>query len=39
MINSKKECEVFVSYYYYPPIGNRSFGPMRAQMFFGEKYE
>ncbi len=38
MINSKRECEDFVSYCYYPPIGQRSFGPMRAQMFFGENY-
>ena len=38
MINSKKECEDFVSYCYYPPIGQRSFGPMRAQIRYGNDY-
>ena len=38
MINSKKECEDFVSYCYYPPIGQRSFGPMRPQVVFGKEY-
>ena len=35
MINSKKECENFVSYCNYPPKGKRSFGPMRAQLIYG----
>ena len=38
MINSKKQCEDFVSHCYYPPIGKRSFGPMRAQLSYGNDY-
>ena len=38
MINSKKECQEFVSYCKYPPLGNRSFGPMRAQLNYGLDY-
>ena len=38
MINSKKECEEFVSYCNYPPLGQRSFGPMRAQLIYGSDY-
>ena len=38
MINNKKECENFVSYCNYPPIGERSFGPMRAQLVYGSDY-
>ena len=38
MINSKKECENFVSYCSYPPKGQRSFGPMRAQLIYGSDY-
>ena len=38
MINTKKECENFVSYCNYPPIGQRSFGPMRAQLIYGPDY-
>ena len=38
MINSKEDCEKFVSYCYYPPIGQRSFGPMRAQLVHGSDY-
>ena len=38
MINSKKQCEEFVSYCNYPPIGQRSFGPMRAQLIYGKDY-
>ncbi len=38
MINSKEDCEKFISYCYYPPIGQRSFGPMRAQLIHGTKY-
>jgi len=38
MINSKKECEDFVSYCNYPPKGQRSFGPMRAQLIYGKDY-
>ena len=38
MINSRKDCEKFISYCYYPPIGQRSFGPMRAQLIHGMNY-
>ena len=38
MINSKEDCEIFVSYCYYPSIGQRSFGPMRAQLIHGSDY-
>jgi len=38
MINNKGDCEKFVSYCYYPPIGQRSFGPMRAQLIHGSQY-
>ena len=38
MINNKEECERFVSYCYYAPIGQRSFGPMRAQLVYGSDY-
>ena len=38
MINTKEECENFVSYCYYPPMGQRSFGPMRAQLIYGSDY-
>tara|TARA_B100000242_G_C42955834_1_gene443279 strand:- start:444 stop:995 length:552 start_codon:yes stop_codon:yes gene_type:complete len=38
MINTKEDCEKFVSYCYYPPIGERSFGPMRAQLVHGSEY-
>tara|TARA_Y100001970_G_scaffold154618_1_gene189458 strand:- start:6516 stop:7304 length:789 start_codon:yes stop_codon:yes gene_type:complete len=38
MINSKEECERFVSYCYYPPVGQRSFGPMRSQLIYGDDY-
>ena len=34
MINTKEECERFVSYCRYPPLGQRSFGPMRAQLIY-----
>ena len=38
MINSREDCEKFVSYCYYPPSGQRSFGPMRAQLIHGSNY-
>ena len=38
MINTKEDCEKFVSYCYYPTIGQRSFGPMRAQLIYGSDY-
>ncbi|KXS17202.1 HpcH/HpaI aldolase [Gonapodya prolifera JEL478] len=33
MINSKEECEAFVSYCKYPPMGARSNGPIRAALY------
>ena len=38
MINNKEDCEKFVSYCKYPPLGQRSFGPMRAQLTYGSDY-
>jgi len=38
MINTKEDCEDFVSYCNYPPIGKRSFGPIRAQLVHGADY-
>jgi len=38
MINNKQDCEKFVSYCRYPPLGERSFGPMRAQLVYGSDY-
>lgn len=38
MINNQKECEDFVSNCYYPPIGRRSFGPIRSQLIYGSDY-
>ncbi len=38
MINTRDDCEKFISYCYYPPIGQRSFGPMRAQLIHGIDY-
>ena len=38
MINTREDCEKFVSYCYYPPLGQRSFGPMRAQVLHGQSY-
>ena len=38
MINNKKDCEKFISYCYYPPIGQRSFGPLRAGLVSKKDY-
>ena len=38
MINSKEECEKFVSYCLYPPLGQRSFGPIRSTLYGGDDY-
>ncbi len=38
MINNREDCEKFVSYCYYPSVGQRSFGPMRAQLIYGSDY-
>lgn len=38
MINSKIECEKFVQACRYPPIGYRSYGPLRANIYSGDDY-
>ncbi len=38
MVNTKEECEKFVSACRYAPRGNRSFGPARAKIYGGDDY-
>ena len=38
MVNTKEECERFVSACRYAPRGNRSFGPVRARIYGGDDY-
>ena len=38
MINTRAECEAFVRACRYPPLGYRSFGPIRAAMVAGAEY-
>ncbi len=38
MINSRAECEAFIKAARYPPLGQRSFGPIRAAMVAGADY-
>ena len=38
MINKKEDCEKFISYCRYPPLGQRSFGPMGALVHHGPEY-
>ena len=38
MINSKKACEDFVKACRYPPLGNRNFGAIRANIYEGSDY-
>ena len=38
MVNTKEECEKFVSACRYAPRGNRSFGPVRAKIYGGDDY-
>jgi 4-hydroxy-2-oxoheptanedioate aldolase len=38
MVNSRAECEAFVSACRYPPAGNRSYGPVRAALYAGDGY-
>lgn len=38
MINTRAECEAFVSACRYPPQGTRSYGPTRARIFAGDDY-
>jgi 4-hydroxy-2-oxoheptanedioate aldolase len=38
MVNNRHETENFVGACYYPPLGYRSFGPTRANVYSGEDY-
>jgi len=38
MINNKEEAQKLVEYSYYPPLGKRSFGPIRAKFVFEGDY-
>lgn len=38
MINTRAQCEAFVGACRYPPMGYRSFGPLRASMIYGDDY-
>lgn len=38
MINSRAECEAFIKAARYPPLGQRSFGPIRAGLVAGADY-
>jgi 4-hydroxy-2-oxoheptanedioate aldolase len=38
MINSRAECEAFIKAARYPPLGQRSFGPIRAALISGPGY-
>ena len=38
MINNQSDCESFVKACRYPPLGFRSFGPIRARLYAGDDY-
>lgn len=38
MINTKKGAQELVKHAYYPPLGERSFGPARAKFVYGNDY-
>jgi 4-hydroxy-2-oxoheptanedioate aldolase len=38
MINNRREAEAFVQACRYPPLGERSWGPIRANIYAGEDY-
>ncbi len=38
MINNRAEAEAFVSACRYPPLGYRSYGPIRANVYGGDDY-
>ena len=38
MINNEKEVKVFIESCKYPPIGSRSYGPIRASLTLGQDY-
>ena len=39
MINNRAQCEAFISYCKYPPVGQRSNGPIRAVIYAGSDYQ
>jgi 4-hydroxy-2-oxoheptanedioate aldolase len=38
MVNTRADCEAFVGACRYPPLGYRSFGPVRATLYAGDDY-
>ena len=38
MINNRAQCEAFVANCRYPPLGHRSWGPLRAMVYAGDGY-
>lgn len=38
MVNTRAQCEAFVGACRYPPLGYRSYGPLRASMIYGDDY-
>ncbi|HEX4583583.1 MAG TPA: aldolase/citrate lyase family protein [Burkholderiaceae bacterium] len=38
MINTREQAQRLVAYTHYPPLGTRSFGPLRAQLYGGADY-
>ena len=38
MVNNRAECEQFIAACRYPPLGERSYGPLRAMLYAGEDY-
>ena len=38
MVNTRAECEAFVGACRYPPLGYRSYGPLRASVYAGDDY-
>lgn len=38
MVNTREQAEAFVSACRYPPLGERSYGPTRGQLYGGEDY-
>ena len=38
MVNNREEAEAFVGACRYPPLGYRSYGPLRANLYAGEDY-
>ena len=38
MVNTREDAETFVAAAHYPPLGSRSFGPIRALLYGGADY-